>query len=412
MPASRLSSMLILGILLSGCRSKQEAPQAAAPPPPEVAVSQVLDRKVIDYGEFTGRTDASGDVQVQPRVSGYIQKVYFKDGQDVNVGDVLFQIDPRPFEATLKSAEAQKAQWQARLNRAKADLARYQKLAPTGAASAQDVDKAAADLGEAEAGIQASEASIDRAKLDLEFARITAPVSGQTSKAYIKEGNLVQGGGGKEFLLTTIMPMQPINVDFDVDERSLLLFRQRARAATAPGASQPTVEEVRLPVYVGLATEEGYPHQGVIDFSDNQVNASTGTIRLRGKFDNKKRIFKPGLFVRVRVPISEPYAAILVSDRAIGTDQGQKFVYVVNDKNIVEYRPVKLGRLQDDGLRAITEGLKPGEWVIVTGLQRARPDKPVTPRRVEMPQRQISPTTRPDLAAPASVDASKTRGQH
>lgn len=410
MSASRLSRrMLVLGILLSGCRSEEDR-QTAAPSPPEVSVSQVVERKVTDYGEFTGRTDASGDVQIQPRVSGYIQKVYFKDGQEVKAGDVLFQIDPRPFEAALKSAEAQKAQYQARLSRAKADLERYKTLAPTGAASAQDVDKAQADLGEAEAGIQSSEAAIDRAKLDLEFARITAPVSGQASKAYIKEGNLVQGGGSKEFLLTTIMPMQPINVDFDVDERALLELRERARGTTKPGASQPTVEQLRIPVYVGLATEEGYPHQGVIDFSDNKVNASTGTIRVRGVFDNSKRIFKPGLFVRVRVPLSDAYAAILVNDRAVGTDQGQKYVSVVDDKNIVEYRPVKLGRLQDDGLRVITTGLKPGERVVVTGLQRARPGKPVTPLQVEMPRRAATPASAPAAVAAASVDASKATG--
>lgn len=396
---------LIAGLAFSGCSDDKSANQAA-PPPPEVHVSKVVVRDVTDYGEYTGRAEATETVEVRSRVTGYLLTTSFQDGDEVKKGDVLFQIDPRPFEAALKSAEGQKLQWQARQARAQADVARYEKLVPTGAATAQDLDKVRADLGEATAAIQSAEAEMDQAKLDLEFSRITAPISGQISRALITQGNLIRGNAD---LLTTIVTLDPISVYFNVNERDLLQFRSRAKAMSRDSETLPDLRECKIPVLVGLANEEGYPHEGLINFAENRVDASTGTIQARGQFDNTKRYFKAGLFARVRIPVNSFSNAILVSDRAVATDQSQKFVYVVDDQNLAQYRAVKLGRLQDDGLRVVTDGLKPGETVIVTGIQRARPGKPVSPKLMDMPRVGVTNTPTAPTGAPASQPAAAER---
>jgi RND family efflux transporter MFP subunit len=404
--------LLIVLILSFGaefsCRNSSDG-QAQPPKPPEVTVSRVVERPVIDYEAFTGRIDATETVDIRSRVSGYLNSIDFTDGDEVEKGKLLFQIDPRPFEATLKNAEGQKGQWQAKRDRAKSDVARYEGLVTTGAASAQDLDKARADLGEAIAAIQSSEAAIDQAKLELEFSKITAPISGQISRARITKGNLIRPNLE---VLTTIVSLDPIYAYFYVNERSMLRFRDRARSAVTANSPQVDVRAMKIPVFIGLDNEDGYPHQGVINFADNQIDASTGTIRVRGTFDNSKRMFKPGLFARVRIPMSDSYKAILVSDRAVGTDQSQKFVYVVDDKNTVQYRAVTLGRLEDDGLRVVTSGLQPGDSVIVIGLQRARPGKPVTPQRIEMPRLVAASESRPVTSAPAAAVAPKQTGKH
>ncbi len=378
---------LFAAVVLTGCRSDETAQAAPTAQPPEVTVAQVVGREVTDYGEYTGRTESAETVEVRARVRGYLDEIDFKDGQEVKKGDLLFQIDPRPFKAELENAKGQKAQWEAKMARAQADVKRYEGLVPSGAASAQDLDKARAELGEAKAAISSSDAQIDRANLDLEFSTIKAPIDGQVGRALITKGNLVQAGAGEDSLLTTIVSLDPMYVYFDVDERSLLRFLEQARKSRPEGTKLPTLAEAKITVQVGLSHEEGFPHAGVIDFADNKVNPTTGTIRLRATLDNSRRTFKPGLFTRVRVPTSDPLQSLLVSDRAIATDQGQKYVYVVDDKSTVAYRAVQMGRLQDDGLRVITDGLQAGEWVIVNGIQRARPGKPVTPQRAEMPRR-------------------------
>ncbi len=375
---------LAIGGLNLNCGRAPEA-TAAAPMPPEVTVSQVLERPVVDYEEFTGRLAAAETVEIRSRVRGYLNAVHFADGQEVKAGTLLFEIDPRTFEAELKNAEGQKAQWLAKRDKAQADVSRYEGLVPTGAASAQDLDKARAELGEAIAAISSGDAAIERARLDLEFSKVTAPIDGQVGRALITVGNLVQAGTGADAFLTTIVSLDPMYVYFDVDERTLLRFRDRHREAQPGDQTLPTVDKLKIPLTMGLSNEEAFPHQGVIDFANNQVDARTGTIQVRGRFDNSKRAFKPGLFARVRIPVSGSYQALLVTEMALGTDQGQKFVLVVNDQNVVEKRFVKPGPLQDDGLRVIADGLKPGESIVVNGLQRARPGKPVTPQRSEMP---------------------------
>lgn len=373
---------------------------------PEVTISKVVEREIIDYEEFTGRTDAVSNVEVRSRVRGYLNAVRFADGQEVKTGDLLFEIDPRTFEAELKNAEGQKAQWLAKRDKAQADVARYENLVPSGAASAQDLDRSRAELGEAVAAIKSADAAIDRAKLDLEFSRIMAPIDGQVGRALVTKGNLVQSGPGEDALLTTIVSLDPMYVYFDVDERSMLRFRDRHRATLRDNDENRAAGHLKVPIYVGLSNEEGFSHEGVIDFADNRVDSSTGTIQVRGKLDNRDRLFKPGLFARVRVPVSDGHKALMVAEPAIGTDQGQKFVLVVNEQKLVERRLVTLGSLQDDGLRVIPEGLKPGEWIVVNGLQRARPGKPVTPQEAPMPTRRVQ--TPPDSAgAKTTGDSSK-----
>jgi RND family efflux transporter MFP subunit len=377
----------IAGVLFLSCVACQPKPKDEAPPPkpPEVTISQVVQRSVVDYEEFTGRTAAVEEVDVRARVRGYLKEVHFTDGDEVKAGTLLFEIDPRTFDAELKNAEGQKAQWAAKRDKAKADVARYENLVPTGAASAQDLDKARAELGEAIAALQSADAMIERARLDLEFSKITAPIDGQLGRALVTKGNLIQGSAGEDALLTTIVSTNPIYVYFDVDERTMLRFREQYRQQSADGHAPETASAMRVPVTLGLANESGFSHHGVMDFADNRVDPQTGTIRARGLLDNSKRIFKPGLFARVRVSCTDPYEAVLVAEPAIGTDQGNRYVLTVNDQNIVDKRFVKLGPLQDDGLRVIAEGIKGGEWVVVNGLQRARPGKPVTPQKADMP---------------------------
>lgn len=399
--------MLILA-LMAGCAPKEDA-AAPTPPPPEVKVSEVVSREVTDYEEFTGRTDSKETVEVRARVSGYLTEVLFEDGEDVEPGDPLYQIDPRPFQATLDYAEGQKAQWEATLARTESDVKRYEELVPSGAATPQDLDKAIAERGEATAAIQSAEATIDQAKLDLEFSRITAPIGGLVSRALITKGNLVRANVD---LLTLIVSIDPVYVYFNVDERTFLRFRERARKNLPTGAVQPDQRSLKIPVYLGLASEDGFPHEGVIDFADNRVDPGTGTIRVRGTFDNANQFFKPGLFARVRVPVSDPYQALLVTDRAIGIDQGMKYLLVMDDQNVVTRTFIEPGPIEDDGLRIINTGLEPGAVVVVNGLQRVVPGKPVTPERVDMPRRTgevaVTPTIAPPTVAPPSASKEPT----
>lgn len=363
----------VLSTVIGGCAQQPPPPSL---PPLVVTISQPIERQVVDHDEYTGRTTAVEEVEVRARVSGYLVKVNFTEGAEVPKGELLFQIDPRPFQATLDAAKGQVAQWEAKRARAEADVARNQRLLPKGAASQKDLDNSISDLGEARAAIQSAQAAIEQATLSLEFTRITAPISGRISRTSITEGNLVTAD---TTLLTTIVSMHPMYAYFDVDERSMLRYQQLARERKRQSA-----REARVPVLLKLANEEGFPHEGIIDFIDNRVDPTTGTIRTRGVFPNTNRVLTPGLFVRVRIPGSDTYTALLVADRTLGTDQGQKYVWIVNEQNVVEYRVVTPGSLQSDGLRVIQAGLKPDEWVIVNGLQRARPGVTVVPQRVEM----------------------------
>jgi RND family efflux transporter MFP subunit len=334
---------------------------------------------VIDYANFTGRTAAVDSVELRARVWGYLGKVNFKEGALVQKGDVLFEIDPLTYRAALDQAEGNLASMQARLGRLDADLARARSLLGRGAISREEFDRVAGDRGEAAAARVALEGAVERAKLDLQYTRVTAPISGRVSRYVVTVGNLVQAGDqGGGTLLTTIVSVDPMYAYFDVDEHTALRVRKLVREGKSDSP-----RDGGYPVSLGLANEEGHPHRGTINFADNQVNPKTGTIRLRGVFPNKEQVLLPGLFARVRVPIGRPHRALLVSERALDTDQGQKIVYVVDEKNEAISRPVRLGGLHD-GLREITDGLKPGERVIVNGLQQVRTGITVEPKLGDM----------------------------
>jgi RND family efflux transporter MFP subunit len=367
-----------LALGLAGCvRVPSVAPEAAPTP---VTVSRPVERDVTDDADFTGRTAAVDSVEMRARVWGYLDKVNFKEGALVKKDDVLFEIDPRIYRADLDRAEGTVGQYEARVYRLERDYHRVKNLLARGAVGQEEYDRYEADYREAVANLHVAKANRDLAALNLAYTRVAAPVSGRVSRYVVTVGNLIQSGdqnGGT--LLTTIVSVDPMYVYFDMDERTVLRVRELIRDGKARSA-----RETEWPVALGLATEEGFPHQGTINFEDNQVNPKTGTLRARGVFPNKDELLSPGLFARVRVPIGRAHRALLVADRAIDTDQGQKVLYVVNEKNEVVSRAVRLGALHD-GLREITEGLEPGEKVLVKGLQQVRPGVVVEPKLVDMP---------------------------
>jgi RND family efflux transporter MFP subunit len=380
-----------LALLVSGGCTKQPAPTPSVKPP-DVVVARPLVRTVTDYEDFTGRTEAYRTIEVRARVSGYLNKVNFVEGSEVKKGEVLFEIDPRLFEAQLQRANAVLNQAQAHLRRLDQDLDRATSLLPRNAISREEYDKIAGDRSEAAAAVSVARASVEAAKLNLAYTKVVAPISGRISRRLLDPGNLIKAD---ETVLTSIVSDDPIYAYFDIDERTLLRLRRMVRQTQSI-----FVRKQDVPVMLGLSDEEGFPHVGKIDFSDNRLDPMTGTLRVRGVFDNPQHLLSPGLFVRIRLPIGHPYEAILIAEQALGTDQGQKFVYVVNEQNEVEYRRVQVGSVFD-GLRVITEGLSKDERVIISGLQRARAGLVVEPRQVEMPTEVgvvVTPIVGPPLA--------------
>jgi RND family efflux transporter MFP subunit len=378
---SRLvTRLLVLGIGLGLAGCTRTPAKTAAPPPLSVSVSLPVEREVRDHADYTARTAAVESVEVRAHVWGYLQKVHFKEGDLVKAGDLLFEIDPRPYEALLNQAKAKVRQDTAQLAYEEVEFLRSQNLFSRQAVSSSEMDKARASRDVARANLEADKALVESRQLDLDYTKITAPVAGRTSRYVVTVGNLIQAGdqnGGT--LLTTIVSVDPMYAYFDSDEHTALRVRQLVRdgKSDSPRAGG-------YPISLGMPNEEGFPHVGTITFVENQVNAKTGTLRLRGTFPNKDLFLIPGFFGRVRVPIGRPHKAVLVSDRALDTDQGQKVLYVVGEANKVERRPVVVGALHDR-LREIADGLKPGERVVVTGLQQLRPGITVEPKVVDMP---------------------------
>src|SRR5262245_7700603 len=375
--------LVVLGAMGSGLVGCGGEPPVASLPPPEVSVSQPIERAVADSLEFTGRVEAVELADVRARVSGYITKVAFEAGARVKEGDLLFEIDPREYQAAVDRAEGDIARLRANLTRASAEVTRTQRLKSSGAVSEREVDTATGSKGATEGELVAAKAQLEKAQLDLQFTRVTAPITGRASRAEITAGNLVVVGASGGPILTTIVSLDPIWVYFDIDEPSVLRLRAAELARTGRPLTPENIASLQIPVQVGLGNETGFPHTGRIDFIDNRVDPATGTMRVRAVLENKDGLFSPGFFVRVKLATSDPKPTTLVTERAIGTDQGRKYVLVVNDKNVVEYREVQLGPLAD-GLRAITSGLAPGDWVVVNGIQRARPGVTVNPQRVAM----------------------------
>jgi multidrug efflux system membrane fusion protein len=425
-----VSSSLLLSVVLSGCQRRSG--QIGAPEVPVIPVSKPVSRMITNHVDFTGRTDAKDVVDIRARVTGYLVRMPFREGAEVKAGDLLFEIDPRPYKAQLDQAQSQVKLNQASLKLAQATYERDRAIAATvaGGVSQQQLDQDRAAVDEALARVKASEASTEVYKLNLDFTKVRSPIDGQVSRYYLTHGNLVNID---QTLLTTIVSLEPMYAYFDMDEPTLLRIRQ---AIMDGRINLP--EDGSMLVYMGLQGEEGYPHEGRIDFLNNQVNPTTGSITLRGVFKNHKtakhvpalllstvgllaapfnqgpllalpvpvpgmnqlgtRLLSPGMFVRIRLPIGTPRPRLLVIDRAIQSDQGIKYVYVVDSNNTVQYRRVTTRTLQPDGLRVV-EGVKPDEWVVVGGLQQVRPLMKIQTEPRSMPT--LSPHEEPSQTSPA-----------
>ena len=357
--------------------SSDNTPQHA-PPAPEVSVAQVISRNQAQWDEFSGRVEASQTVEVRPRVSGYIQSVNYTEGQEVASGDVLFVIDQRPYLAELERAQAELAAAEAQAELARSEVARAKKLVESRMISQEEYDRRAAASLQGNASIRAAAAAVEVAKLDLEFTKVRSPIDGRTGRAMVTAGNLVNANQGAT-LLTTVVALNPIHVYFEGDEQTYLRYVEMARNGERKGG-----REAHTPVRVGLANEKGFPHEGYLDFVDNQLDPATGTIRARAVIDNQDRAFTPGLFARVQLLGRESQPALLVDEKAILTDQDRKFVYVLGPENRATRRDVSLGR-KVDGLQIITSGLEATDQVIVHGVQKVYyPGMVVNPQTINM----------------------------
>ncbi|MBX9589047.1 MAG: efflux RND transporter periplasmic adaptor subunit [Hyphomonadaceae bacterium] len=366
-----------MALLVAGCDQGQ--PQASQPkagaPAPTVSVSKPLQRTIVEWDEYTGRFDAVETVEIRARVSGYLNEVRFKDGQTVKQGDLLFAIDPRPFERALEQARAELFVAATKVENANLDVARGQPLIERKIISDKTFDDRMSLLRDAQAAVKVAEAKVKSAELDLSFATIAAPIAGRISRSLVTAGNWISAGSvSGATLLTTIVSQDPIYIYFDVNENNYIKYKRLAERGV--GAA-----DVGALVEVALPDEHGFPHKAQLDFLDNRLDQATGTLRARAVLANKAGLFSPGLFARVRVTGTPSYAAILIPDSAIGTDQTNKYVYVVAGDGTVARRNVKLGPLID-GLRVAREGLAGDDWVVTNGLQRVRPGLKVEPKRV------------------------------
>ncbi len=374
---STLAAAVLVAAALAGCERNEQQPTQQAAPPPSVSVSTPVQRQIVEWDEYTGRFDATQTVDVRARVSGYLDEVRFKDGQQVRQGDVLFIIDPRPFERSLEQARAELFAAQTKVQNAKLDVTRGEKLIEGKIISDKSFDDRMSLLRDTQATVKVAEAKVKSAELDLSFATITAPISGRIGRALVTAGNWVSAGSASgATLLTTIVSQDPIYVYFDVNESNYIKYRRLAERGIKAGAAN-----IGAPVEVALPDERGFPHRGRLDFLDNRLDQGTGTLRARAVLPNKEGLFSAGLFARVRVVGTPSYAALMLPDEAIGTDQTNKYVLVVDGAGAVERRNVKLGPLIE-GLRVVREGIKAEDWVVTRGLQRAQPGGKVAPKRV------------------------------
>jgi membrane fusion protein, multidrug efflux system len=372
-----VSPVLVVALTpwLAGCNNQQPATHGL--PPAEVTVSKPEQKKVVSWNEFTGRTAAVKLVNVTPRVSGYIVDIPFKEGDLVHKGDLLFQIDPRPYQHAYEQAVGQLQQAQANQQLQDVTFARQQRLRETGVIAKEEYDTALSNKSQAAAQVISAQAALNSAQLNLEFTHVTSPIDGRVSRQLVNIGNLVKADSTQ---LTTIASIDPIYAYFSVDELAALGYQRLVGEGKLPGS-----QDGKTPVYLQLEDETGFPHEGTIDFSDNAFDSSTGTLLVRGTFPNADGFLTPGSFVRVRVASSPKYDALLVADRAIGSDQDQSFVYVVDSKNIARLRHIMTGQLAE-GLRVVKSGLRPDDEVIVNGIIKVRPDSSVKPQQGAMEQ--------------------------
>ncbi len=384
--------------LLPGCGERN---QYVEPPPPGVTVSKPLQMDVVDYLEFTGTTQSVDTVDIRARVQGFLQNVFFKDGANVNKDDLLYIIDPRTYQAAVDKARADLDNRRAQLEKTEIEYQRNVRLYKENAASQRDLDNSKANRDSAKAAVAAATAALEEAQINLGYTTIRAPIEGRIGRSLVDVGNLV--GAGEYTLLATIKDYDPIYAFFTISERELLRIMKMQREE---GKIKDEYRPELIPVELGLSNESGYPHKGTLDFADLGVDPSTGTILMRGIFPNPDPyVLLPGLFVRLRLPIGLVRDALLVTDRALGADQQGKYLLVVNQDHVVEYRPVKTGPLVN-GMRVIEEGLKADEWVVVNGIQRARPGAKVNPIQAEQGapaavQSQPNPVRNKPAGAPA-----------
>ncbi|UCJ15432.1 efflux RND transporter periplasmic adaptor subunit [Pseudomonas sp. MM211] len=359
-------------LVLAACGKSEDVAQQQMPAA-KVTVAEVIEQPLNEWDEFTGRLEAPESVQIRPRVSGFVDKVSFNEGALVKKGDLLFQIDPRPFQAEVKRLEAQLQQSRANQARTVSESRRGERLREGNAISAELADARKTAAQEAQAAVAGIQAELDNARLNLSFTRVTAPIDGRVSRAEVTAGNLVTAS---ESLLTSLVSTDKVYAYFDADERAFLKYTELARQSGQDSRG-------KSPVYLGLSNEDGNPHLGQLDFLDNQVNPRTGTIRGRAVFDNADGRFTPGLYARLKLVGSDTYDATLIQDVAVGTDLGKKFVLVLGTDNKVVYRSVQLGP-KLEGLRIVRDGLAKGERIVVNGLQRAIPGSTVDPQAVPM----------------------------
>jgi len=385
------ASALSLAIL-AGCSGGQ-ASEAGAPPPPSVSVAPVLIKPVSQWDEFSGRIEAIENVELRPRVSGYIERVNYTEGQEVKKGDVLFTIDARSYRAELARAQAElaRARTQAELGRSEAERAR--KLSELQAISTEEYEQRRSAAAQAQANVAAAQAAVDSARLNLEWTQVRAPIDGRAGRALVTAGNLVTAGDSAS-VLTTLVSLDKVHVHFDADERAFLRYAEMARKG-----ERPSERDGKVPVQVALADDQGFPHSGTVDFLDNQVDRSTGTIRARAVLDNRDRLFTPGLYARVRLLGSGEFKAALVDDKAVLTDQDRRYVYVVDKEGKAQRRDVKLGRMVQ-GLRIVEQGLAAGDRVIINGVQKVFfPGMPVNAKVVAMDAPAEAKAPAPDAVA-------------
>lgn len=369
----------IIALAIAGCSQGNARPTPPGPStePPEVTVTRPVEKPVVDFEEFTGRTDAVDTVDIRARVTGFLEQTKFSDGDEVEENALLYVIDHRPYDADKTAAQATLDSAIAQQKLKATDFDRVKQLRDKGQVSLEEFDRATAQRDEANASVERAQADLDKAKLNVDFCYVKAPLAGRISRAKISNGNLINAD---TTVLTSIVSVNDMYAYFDVDERAMLRVQKLLRDEQREG-----YRSERVPVRMALVLDEGFPREGHINFVENKLDATTGTIRVRAKFANPKppgggpRHLSPGLFVRLRLPVSDRRPALFIPERAIGTDQGQKFVYVVNDKNEAEYRRIVVGSLRG-GWRVVREGVAPGERIVVAGLQRVRPRLVVNPR--------------------------------
>ena len=372
-PVAVALAVAVAAVVVAGGCSSHAAPAVAMPPPPEVDVAQVLVKNVRQWDDFTGRVSAVQSVELRPRVSGYVDKVAYVEGREVAKGDLLFVIDQRPYRAQLAKAQADLARARSEADLARTQDARAQTLVAAKAISRDESDTRHAAVAQAAAAVRAAEAAVSTAELDLQFTEVRAPIAGRTGRALVTVGNLARAD---DTLLTTMVSMDPMYVDFESDEQAFLRYAELARKGQR--------DELRNPVRVGLASEDGYPHRGTVDFVDNRVDPATGTIHARAVLPNADRALTPGLFARVQLEGSAEFKAMLVDDKAVLTDQDRKYVYVLGPDNKALRKDIVPGRMID-GLRVVDSGLEAQDAVIVRGFQKIFfPGMPVQPKTVAM----------------------------